>query len=162
MFGTVNPIADIVKLAHDCGALVLVDGAQIAPHHQVNVTELDCDFFAFSGHKMLGPTGVGVLYAKSELLEEMNPFLGGGEMIRRVTLEKSTWADIPWKFEAGTANIAQAIGLASSIDYINSINMNHIKKHENLLLEHLLKKLKTMFLILIKQSYLLIAIMILV
>ena len=131
VFGTVNPIADIVKLAHDCGALVLVDGAQITPHHQVNVTELDCDFFAFSGHKMLGPTGVGVLYAKSELLEEMNPFLGGGEMIRRVTLEKSTWADIPWKFEAGTPNIAQVIGLGAAIDYLNDLGMDTVTSIEH-------------------------------
>ena len=111
VFGTVNPIKDIVKQAHDVGALVLVDGAQSVPHHRVDVSQMDCDFFAFSGHKMLGPTGVGVLYARPEILDKMNPFMGGGEMIREVTLEKSTWNDIPWKFEAGTPNIAQVIGL---------------------------------------------------
>ncbi|SVE25137.1 uncharacterized protein METZ01_LOCUS477991, partial [marine metagenome] len=110
VFGTINPIEDIVKQAHDVGALVLVDGAQSVPHHRVDVSQMDCDFFAFSGHKMLGPTGVGVLYARPEILDKMNPFMSGGEMIREVTLEKSTWNDIPWKFEAGTPNIAQVIG----------------------------------------------------
>ena len=130
MFGTVNPIADIVKKAHDVEALVLVDGAQSVPHHGVNVEELGCDFFAFSGHKMLGPTGVGVLYTKPELLEKMNPFLGGGEMIREVSMEKSTWNDIPWKFEAGTPNIAQVIGLGAAIDYLNKIRMRPIADYE--------------------------------
>ena len=136
VFGTVNPIADIVKLAHDVGALVLVDGAQSVPHHSVNVTELGCDFFAFSGHKMLGPTGVGVLYAKPELLESMSPFMGGGEMIRNVTMEKSTWNDIPWKFEAGTPNIAQVIGLGAAIDYLNEIGMESIAEYEKEMLNY--------------------------
>ncbi len=126
VFGTVNPIDEIVRLAHGCGAKVLVDGAQIAPHHAVDVTRLDCDFFAFSGHKMLGPTSVGVLYAKPELLEEMDPFLGGGEMIRTVSMEGSTWNDIPWKFEAGTPNIAQVIGLGAAIDYLSELGMEQV------------------------------------
>ena len=142
VFGTINPIADIVKLAHDVGALVLVDGAQSVPHHKVNVSQLGCDFFAFSGHKMMGPTGVGVLYAKPELLEEMNPFLGGGEMIREVTMEKSTWNDIPWKFEAGTPNIAQVIGMGAAIDYINKIGMNCISDYEKELLSYAKEKLQ--------------------
>ena len=142
VFGTVNPIADIVRHAHDVGALVLVDGAQSVPHHSVNVAEMGCDFFAFSGHKMLGPTGVGVLYARPELLEKMNPFLGGGEMIRNVTLAKSTWNDIPWKFEAGTPNIAQVIGLGSAIDYLNEIGMDSIYEYEKELLNYGQKKLQ--------------------
>ena len=143
VFGTVNPITEIVKYAHEVGALVLVDGAQSTPHHRVNVTELNCDFFAFSGHKMMGPTGVGALYTKPEILEAMNPFLGGGEMIRKVTLEGSTWNDIPWKFEAGTPNIAQVIGLGSAIDYINEIGLDRIADHENELLKYAQEKLQS-------------------
>ena len=143
VFGTVNPITEIVKYAHEVGALVLVDGAQSTPHHRVNVTELNCDFFAFSGHKMMGPTGVGALYTKPEILEAMNPFLGGGEMIRKVTLEGSTWNDIPWKFEAGTPNIAQVIGFGSAIDYINKIGRNTITDYENELLKYAQEKLQT-------------------
>ncbi len=130
VFGTVNPVEEIVCLAHNCDAKVLVDGAQIAPHHAVDVTRLDCDFFAFSGHKMLGPTGVGALYAKPELLEEMDPFLGGGEMIRTVSMESSTWNDIPWKFEAGTPNIAQVIGLGAAIDYLSELGMENVSAIE--------------------------------
>ena len=141
VFGTVNPIADIVRQAHDVGALVLVDGAQSVPHHRVNVSKLNCDFFAFSGHKMMGPTGVGVLYAKPELLEIMNPFMGGGEMIREVTMEKSTWNDIPWKFEAGTPNIAQVIGLGAAIDYLSEIGMESIDEYEKELLNYGKEKL---------------------
>ncbi len=143
VFGTVNPITEIVKYAHEVGALVLVDGAQSTPHHRVNVTELNCDFFAFSGHKMMGPTGVGALYTKPEILEAMNPFLGGGEMIRKVTLEGSTWNDIPWKFEAGTPNIAQVIGFGSAIDYINKIGRDTITDYENELLKYAQEKLQT-------------------
>ncbi len=142
VFGTVNPISDIVNRAHDVGAKVFVDGAQSVPHHRVNVEELGCDFFAFSGHKMLGPTGVGVLYGKPEILEEMNPFLGGGEMIRNVTMEKSTWNDIPWKFEAGTPNIAQVIGLGAAIDYINEIGIQSITDYEKKLLGYGQKKMQ--------------------
>jgi cysteine desulfurase/selenocysteine lyase len=142
VFGTINPIEDIVKQAHDVGALVLVDGAQSVPHHRVNVSQLGCDFFAFSGHKMLGPTGVGILYSRTELLEEMNPFMGGGEMIRNVSLEKSTWNDIPWKFEAGTPHIAQVIGLGEAIDYLNGIGMEVIADHGKKLLSYGQEKLQ--------------------
>jgi len=138
----VNPIADIVKQAHDVGALVLVDGAQSVPHHRVNISQMGCDFFAFSGHKMMGPTGVGVLYARPELLKEMNPFMGGGEMIRNVTMEQSTWNDIPWKFEAGTPNIAQVIGLGSAIDYLSIIGMETIAEYEKELLNYGQEKLQ--------------------
>jgi len=142
VFGTINPIAEIVKMAHDVGALVLVDGAQSVPHHKVNVSKLGCDFFAFSGHKMMGPTGVGVLYTKPALLEEMNPFMGGGEMIREVSMEKSTWNDIPWKFEAGTPNIAQVIGMGAAIDYINEIGLQSIADYEKELLSYTKEKLQ--------------------
>ena len=142
VFGTINPIAEIVKMAHVVGALVLIDGAQSVPHHKVNVSQLGCDFFAFSGHKMMGPTGVGVLYTKPALLEEMNPFMGGGEMIREVSMEKSTWNDIPWKFEAGTPNIAQVIGMGAAIDYINEIGLQSIADYEKKLLGYGQEKLQ--------------------
>ena len=142
VFGTINPIAEIVKMAHDVGALVLVDSAQSVPHHSVDVSKLDCDFFAFSGHKMMGPTGVGVLYARQEILKEMNPFMGGGEMIREVSMEKSTWNDIPWKFEAGTPNIAQVIGLGAAIDYLNEIGLQSIADYEKKLLGYGQEKLQ--------------------
>jgi len=141
VFGTVNPIKDIIKIAHDVGAIVLVDAAQSVPHQTVDVQDMDCDFLAFSGHKMLGPTGVGVLYGKPELLEAMPPFLGGGEMIRTVSLNDSTWNDIPWKFEAGTPNIAQAIGLGAAVDYINQIGMETIHNREQELLNYALEKM---------------------
>lgn len=142
VFGTVNPVNDIVKKAHDVGAIALVDAAQSVPHQPVDITDIDCDFLAFSGHKMLGPTGIGVLYGKPELLEKMDPFLGGGEMIRIVSLSDSTWNDIPWKFEAGTPNIAQAIGLGAAIDYINEIGMDAIHKHDQELLKYALEKMR--------------------
>ncbi len=142
VFGTVNPIKDIIKIAHDVGAIVLVDAAQSVPHQTVDVQDMDCDFLAFSGHKMLGPTGVGVLYGKPELLEAMPPFLGGGEMIRTVSLNDSTWNDIPWKFEAGTPNIAQAIGLGAAVDYINQIGMETIHNREQELLNYALEKMQ--------------------
>ena len=142
VFGTVNPIKDIIKIAHDVGAIVLVDAAQSVPHQTVDVQDMDCDFLAFSGHKMLGPTGVGVLYGKPELLEAMPPFLGGGEMIRTVSLNDSTWNDIPWKFEAGTPNIAQAIGLGAAIDYINKIRLENIHEYEQELLNYALEKMQ--------------------
>ncbi len=141
VFGTVNPIEEIVRYAREVGALVLVDGAQSVPHFRVDVQRLDCDFLAFSGHKMLGPTGVGVLYGKPELLEAMEPFLGGGEMISQVTMESATWNDIPWKFEAGTPNIAQAIGLGAAIDYLNGIGMDAIHQHEKELTAYALQAL---------------------
>ncbi|KKK69278.1 hypothetical protein LCGC14_2935650, partial [marine sediment metagenome] len=128
--GTINPVDRLVAEAHRNGTVVLVDGAQSAPHMPVDVQAMDCDFFAFSGHKMLGPTGVGVLYARPQLLEEMEPFLGGGEMIKRVTLEEATWNDVPWKFEAGTPNIADVIGLGAAIDYLSGLGMENVRAHE--------------------------------
>lgn len=141
VFGTVNPIKKIINFAKSVGAITLIDAAQSVPHQSVNVQELHCDFLAFSGHKMLGPTGVGVLYGKPDILESMNPFLGGGEMIQTVSLTESTWNEIPWKFEAGTPNIAQAIGLGAAIDYINSVGMESIHHHEQTLLKYALKKM---------------------
>jgi len=130
VLGTINDVRRIADLAHKHGALILVDGAQSVPHLPVNVQELDCDFFAFSAHKMLGPTGVGVLYARRELLESMDPFLGGGEMIRRVTLEESTWNDVPWKFEAGTPNIGDICAFGATIDYLEALGMDNVRAHE--------------------------------
>ena len=128
-------------MAHQVGAITVVDAAQSVPHHPVDVTELDCDFLAFSGHKMLGPTGIGVLFGKPELLEAMEPFLSGGEMIQSVTMEKSTWNEIPWKFEAGTPKIAQVIGLGAAIDYLTSIGFEAIGEYENDLTGYALKSL---------------------
>ena len=125
--GTINPVKELAREAHRNGTIFLVDGAQSAPHMPVDVQALDCDFFAFSSHKMLGPTGVGVLYARRELLEEMEPFLGGGEMISRVTLEEATWNDIPWKFEAGTPNIADVIAFGAAIDYLSALGMENVR-----------------------------------
>ncbi len=129
VLGTVNPISDIVEEAHGVGAVVVVDAAQSAPHMSLRVTELGCDALAFSGHKMLGPTGIGVLWAKSELLEAWPPFLTGGEMIREVWLDRATWADPPAKFEAGTPPIAQAIGLAAAVEYLERIGMDVVQTH---------------------------------
>lgn len=129
VFGTVNPVKELAEMAHKVGALMLLDCAQSVPHFKVDVEDLDCDFMAFSGHKMLGPTGVGVLYGKTALLESMEPFLGGGEMIRTVTMEQATWNDIPWKFEAGTPNIAQAIGLGAAVDYLSEMGMDRIRDY---------------------------------
>lgn len=135
VLGTVNPVAEIIEEAHRCGALVLLDGAQAVPHLPVDVNGLDCDFLAASGHKMLGPTGTGFLYAKRELLEELEPFLYGGDMIETVTLEGATWNKLPWKFEAGTANIAGGIGLGAAVDYLQSLGMERVYRHERQLLE---------------------------
>jgi cysteine desulfurase / selenocysteine lyase len=134
--GTVNPIRKIVELAHQRGIPVLVDGAQAVPHTRVDVRELDCDFYAFSGHKVYGPTGIGVLYGKAALLETMPPFQGGGDMISSVTFEKTTYNKIPYKFEAGTPNIAGVIGLGAAIDYLNSIDMEAVAVNEHGLLEY--------------------------
>ena len=142
VFGTVNSVNEIISAAKNVNAVTVLDGAQAASHMKVNITELDCDFYAFSGHKMVGPTGVGVLIGRTDLLESMDPFMGGGEMINTVTLVKSTWNDVPWKFEAGTPNIAQAIGLSKSIDYINKLGLDNIKRYEEKLLNHLLSKLR--------------------
>ncbi len=141
--GTINPVKEMIAKAHDAGAIVLVDAAQSAPHMTIDVQDLDCDFLAFSGHKMLGPTGIGVLYGKQELLRQMPPYQGGGSMIRKVTLEKTTWADIPTRFEAGTPSIAGAVGLGAAIDYLNGIGMEHILAHEHELTALALEKLAT-------------------
>ncbi len=142
--GTINPVQKLIAEAHRNGTLVLVDGAQSAPHMPVDVQAMDCDFFAMSSHKMLGPTGVGVLYARRELLEEMDPFLGGGEMIKRVTLEDATWNDVPWKFEAGTQNIADVIGFGAAIDYLNGLGMENVRAHELEITDYALRRLRQM------------------
>jgi cysteine desulfurase / selenocysteine lyase len=136
VLAAVNPVERLARMAHDVGALMLVDGAQSAPHMPVSVEELGCDFFACSGHKMLGPTGVGVLWGRPEILEGMDPFLGGGEMIREVHLDYSTWNDLPHKFEAGTMNIAQAIGLGAAVDYLGILGMENVREHERRLGEY--------------------------
>jgi cysteine desulfurase/selenocysteine lyase len=134
--GTINPVADLADLAHDHGALIFVDGAQAVPTRPVDVQAIDADFYAFSGHKMCGPTGIGVLYGKEAILEEMEPYLYGGDMIRKVTYEDSTWEDLPWKFEAGTPNIAEAVGLHAAVDYLDAIGMDRVERHESLLAEY--------------------------
>ena len=141
VLGTVNPVAEIAEEAHRVGALVLVDGAQAVPHLPVDVKELDCDLLAASGHKMLGPTGIGFLYGKRGLLEEMEPFLYGGDMIETVTLEGASWNSLPWKFEAGTANIAGGIGLATAVDYLEGLGMERVYRHERRLLEYAWERL---------------------
>ena len=137
----INPIAEVAALAHRQGALMLVDGAQSVPHVPTDVAALGCDFLAFSGHKMCGPTGVGVLWARPELLEAMDPFLGGGSMISRVTLEASTWNEVPHKFEAGTPNIAEVIGLGAAIDYLEGLGMENVRGHEKALTAYALERL---------------------
>jgi len=134
--GTVNPVREVVRLAHGQGVPVLLDGAQAVPHMKVDVQELDCDFYAFSGHKMLGPTGIGVLYGKAEWLEKMQPFKGGGDMILSVTFEKTTYNVIPGKFEAGTPPIAAAITLGTAVDYLAGVGMERIAAHETDLLDY--------------------------
>ena len=136
VFGTINPINDIIDEAKKIGAVTVIDGAQAVPHMKIDIKELDCDFYAFSGHKMLGPTGVGVLVARKNILEGMDPFMGGGEMINTVKMDESTWNEVPWKFEAGTPNIAQVIGLGASIDYIENIGIDMIHQHEQELLHY--------------------------
>ncbi len=136
VFGTINPINKIIDGAKNVGAITVIDGAQAVPHMKVDIENLGCDFYAFSGHKMLGPTGVGVLIGRKTILEKMDPFMGGGEMINTVTMEKSTWNDVPWKFEAGTPNIAQVIGLGAAIDYIEKIGIENIHQHEQALLKY--------------------------
>ena len=141
VFGTINPTKELVAAAHRVGALALVDAAQSVPHLSVDVQDLDCDFLVFSGHKMCGPTGIGVLYGKQHLLQAMPPFMGGGDMIRRVRLEGSTWADLPHKFEAGTPAIAEAIGLGAAVDYLNHVGMNAIHAYEQFLTHYALEAL---------------------
>jgi cysteine desulfurase/selenocysteine lyase len=135
--GSVNPVREIVRAAHAHGVPVLLDGAQAVSHMKVNVRELDCDFYAFSGHKLYGPTGIGVLYGKQALLEEMPPYQGGGDMIRTVTFEKTEYNVLPYKFEAGTPNIAGGIALGTAIDYVTEIGFDPISQHEHDLLSHL-------------------------
>ena len=142
VFGTINPIKKIINQAKQVGAITFIDAAQSIPHSTVDVQNMDCDFLAFSGHKMLGPTGIGVLYGKIELLDSMAPFMGGGDMINSVTMTESTWNDIPYKFEAGTPNIAQAIGLGAAIDYINEIGLTNIHDYVKHLLTIALEKLR--------------------
>ena len=141
VLGTINPVKKLAEMAHEMGALFIVDGAQGVPHLQVNVQDLGCDFYAFSGHKMLGPTGIGTLWGKTELLNEMDPFMGGGEMIETVTMESSTWNEIPYKFEAGTPNFAQAVGLGAAVDYLKIIGMSTIAEHEKTLTAYALNKI---------------------
>jgi cysteine desulfurase/selenocysteine lyase len=134
--GTINPVSELADLAHEAGAYIFVDGAQSVPTRPVDVEEIDADFFAFSGHKMCGPTGIGVLYGKEHLLEEMQPYLYGGEMIRSVTYDDSTWEDLPWKFEAGTPPIAQGVALHAAVDYLDDLGMKNVQAHEDLLTEY--------------------------
>lgn len=139
--GTINPIGEITRQAHEAGALVVVDGAQSVPHMPVDVQELDADFYAFSGHKMLGPMGIGVLYGRRSLLEAMPPFLGGGDMIRTVTLDGSTWADLPQKFEAGTASVGDAVGLGVAAEYLSALGMEAVRAHEREITSYALDRL---------------------
>src|ERR671918_198326 len=141
VLGTLPPLRDIAELAHEVGALVLVDGAQFVSHNPVNVGELDIDFLTISGHKMLGPTASGGLYARPGLLEEMGPFLGGGEMISEVHRDHSTYKEPPWKFEAGTMNIAQSVGLGAAVDYLTDIGMKNVADHERELTAYALERL---------------------
>ena len=138
VFGTINPIKNIIDKAKSMDILTLIDGAQAVPHLEVDLAELDSDFYVFSGHKMLGPTGVGILIGRNELLEEMEPFLGGGEMINKVNMHESTWNEIPWKFEAGTPKVAQVIGLGAAIKYLMNIGLDNIHNHEQGLLQYAL------------------------
>lgn len=142
VLGVINPIKELTTLAHRMGAIIVVDGAQSVPHFPIDVQQLDIDFLAFSGHKMCGPTGIGVLYGKRELLEEMEPVEFGGEMIDFVHLYESTWKELPWKFEAGTPNIAGAIALGAAIDYLTEIKLSEIQEHEAMLVDYLLPKLQ--------------------
>lgn len=143
--GTINPVAEIIAAIKKLsGAKILIDGAQGVPHLHVNVQEWDCDFLAFSAHKMLGPTGIGVLYAKEGILKTMDPFLGGGDMIKEVSMERSTWNDIPWRFEAGTPNIAGVVAFGAALDYLNTIGIQAIHEHEFLLTKLALELLGAM------------------
>ena len=142
VFGTINPIKNIINKVKDMGVITLIDGAQAVPHLEVDLSELDPDFYVFSGHKILGPTGVGVLIGRNELLEEMEPFMGGGEMINKVSMQDATWNEIPWKFEAGTPNIAQVIGLGAAINYLMNIGLDKVHSHEQSLLHYALNALE--------------------
>lgn len=141
VLGTMNPVKEVAEIAHGVGAVMVVDGAQAAPHLKIDVQELDCDFFAFSGHKMVGPTGIGVLYGKKALLNEMEPVEFGGEMIDFVGLYDSTWKELPWKFEGGTPIIAGAVGLGAAIDFLNEVGLNEIEKHEHQMAAYAMEKM---------------------
>jgi cysteine desulfurase/selenocysteine lyase len=143
VLGTVNPVADIVRMAHERGIPVLVDGAQSAPHMRIDVQAMDCDFFAFSGHKMYGPTCIGVLYGKEEWLEKLPPYQGGGEMIDKVTWERTTFERLPFKFEAGTPDYVATHGLATAIDYLCSLDLDQVAAHETALTQYCLEQLQT-------------------
>ena len=143
VLGTINPAQEMIAQAHAAGAIVLLDAAQSVPHMHVDVEALDVDFLCFSAHKMLGPTGIGVLYGKRELLEAMPPFMGGGDMIRRVGLRESTWNDLPWKFEAGTPAIAEAIGMGVAVDYLDALGMEQVFKHEQEMTGYALERLQS-------------------
>jgi cysteine desulfurase/selenocysteine lyase len=138
VLGTINPVKELGQAAHRVGARILIDGAQSVPHLKVDVKDLDCDFLAFSGHKMLAPTGIGVLYVKREILEGMEPFLRGGEMVKQVWDDHATWNDLPLRFEAGTPNIADAIAMGAAIDYLESLGMDNVRQHEISLTEYAL------------------------
>jgi cysteine desulfurase/selenocysteine lyase len=140
--GTVVPVAEIIRKAHAFGAKVLIDGCQAAPHMPIDMRALDADFYVFSGHKLYGPSGIGVLYGKEALLEAMPPYQGGGEMINSVTFEKTTYADLPFKFEAGTPHIAGAIGLGAAVDYVHAIGLDRITAHERKVLAHATERLR--------------------
>lgn len=142
--GTINPVKEMARLAHEAGALILIDGAQAAAHLPVDVQDLDCDFYCISAHKMYGPTGAGILYGKKELLEKMPPFFGGGEMIKEVTFKKTTYNDLPYKFEAGTPNIADVIGLKPAIEFIQSLTKSRIAAHEHELLTYATSELSAL------------------
>lgn len=142
VLGTINPVEQIIAEAHRVGAVVLIDGAQTAPYMPVDVQQLDCDFFVFSGHKVMGPTGIGVLYARASILEKMPPFLGGGEMISKVTLEKSTWAEIPQKFEAGTPNISGAIGLGAALEVLMGVDREGARRHDDELVTYAITQMR--------------------
>ena len=141
VFGTINPVRQLVNAAHGVGALAFVDGAQAVPHMAVDVQAWDCDFMAFSSHKMCGPTGIGVLYGKRAILQQMPPFMGGGDMIRRVTVEGSTWNELPYKFEAGTPSIAEGIGLGAAVDYLSELGMDNVHAHESYIANYALEAL---------------------
>ncbi len=142
VLGTITPVAEVVAAAHRVGALVLVDAAQSVPHLPVDVQELDCDFMAFSGHKMLGPMGIGVLYARDELLDQMDPFLRGGEMVLEVTYEDATWNEVPLKFEAGTPNVGDAIALGAAVDYLSALGMDDVREHEVALTRYAIERFR--------------------
>lgn len=142
VLGTINPVAEIAERAHRAGALVVVDGAQSVPHMPVNVHDLGADLFAFSAHKMMGPTGVGVLWGRADLLDEMDPYMGGGEMIREVCLDSVTWNDVPWKFEAGTPNIADVVAFGAAIEYLLDLGLENVRQHEEELTDYALARLR--------------------